>query len=366
MTARSTRIALALAIVAAIVSACAGVLGLRRETGPRAFPHRAHVTAGVPCTKCHATIPLDDGRSLHIPDDAACASCHTKPHSAVAGADPTKRPCLECHAAVGALDALADAREHLVFDHKPHLADARGNCMRCHVNVADGDDHMRPPMAQCFKCHEHEAQQDARQCSACHRGLEDATTLPQSHLQHDGDWLREHGTRAASAGDLCQTCHRERFCADCHGKTVAVLPATAKFADPFAPSVHRAGFQARHALEARAEPGACATCHRTERCVGCHTTKGITGDGKRSPHPTNWVGPVASDNQHGREARRDPAACASCHDGAGQTLCVKCHSVGGVGGNPHPPGFNSKLPLYAMPCRLCHPVGSSVPTARMR
>jgi hypothetical protein len=137
-----------------------------------------------------------------------------------------------------------------------------------------------------------------------------------------------------------------------------VLPATAKFADPFAASVHRRDFIARHALEAKSEPGACASCHAPERCASCHIAKGIAGDGRRSPHGAGWVGPAAGDNAHGREARRDPARCAACHDGAGQSLCVGCHKVGGVGGNPHPPGFSSNLPAAAMPCRLCHPIGS--------
>ena len=70
------------------------------------------------------------------------------------------------------------------------------------------------------------------------------------------------------------------------------------------------------------------------------------------------VGPTPADNAHVREARRDPTACASCHDGAGQSLCVGCHQVGGVGGSPHPPGWSSRVPLSAMPCRLCHPIGS--------
>jgi hypothetical protein len=85
---------------------------------------------------------------------------------------------------------------------------------------------------------------------------------------------------------------------------------------------------------------------------------GVAGESRRSPHPPGWVGPAPGDNAHGREARRDPTACASCHDGAGQRLCVGCHQVGGVGGNPHPPGWSSRVSLSAMPCRLCHPIGS--------
>jgi hypothetical protein len=333
------------------LAACAGVLGLRRS-GPQPFPHRKHVLANVSCTDCHGKLDHDDGRELHVPTDASCTTsgCHAKPH------DPG--PCLNCHATPEALGQLAEARDHLDFDHARHLPRTNGNCMRCHSGVSEGDDHLRPAMATCFKCHDHEAQQDARQCNACHKNLENGSESPATHLAHDGDWVHEHGVRAASSADLCQTCHTEKFCASCHGVTVAALPATLHFADPFTPSVHRAGFAARHSLEAKSDPGACQQCHQPSRCVTCHVAKGVAGSGRLSPHPPGWVGITAAESQHGREARRDPAACASCHGGAGEALCVSCHKVGGVGGNPHPPGFSSRVPMTAMPCRMCHAVGS--------
>ena len=338
-------------LVCIALAACAGVLGLRKS-GPTAFPHRKHVTAGVGCTRCHVGLDKDDGKSLHVPDDASCASegCHVKPH------DP--RPCLGCHASEGALATLADARDHMKFDHARHAPRANNNCMRCHTNVSSGDDHLRPPMANCFRCHDHEADRDGRKCDACHKDLETSGEMPSSHLAHDGDWLREHGTRAASSSDLCQSCHSERFCASCHGKTVAALPAQQKFDNPFTASVHRAGFASRHALEAKADPGACQTCHQPDRCIACHTAKNVAGPERLSPHPAGWVGLTASENLHGREARRDPAACASCHGGAGEVLCVQCHKVGGVGGSPHPPGWSSRVSLGEMPCRMCHPIGA--------
>ncbi|HEU4727789.1 MAG TPA: hypothetical protein VFT22_07875 [Kofleriaceae bacterium] len=340
-----------LAVIGALagLAACAGVLGLRGSE-PRPFPHRRHLLAGVACTRCHVELARDDGRRLHLPDDASCvAECHRRPHDT--------RPCTSCHGGAAALAALAEARDHLRFDHGKHLPRVNGNCVRCHVGVSEGDSRLRPPMASCFRCHDHDAERDGRQCDACHRDLEASGELPATHLAHDGDWLREHGTRAASSADACQSCHGERFCAGCHGVTTAVLPSTQQLANPFVASVHRAGFVARHALEAKADPGACQTCHQPERCLTCHASRGVAGADLRSPHPPGWVGITPAQNQHGREARRDPAACAGCHGGAGEKLCVQCHAVGGIGGNPHPAGWSSRLPLSAMPCRLCHPIG---------
>ena len=342
------------ALLLVFIAACASVLGFK--TRPTFFPHRKHVLAGVPCTKCHAGIDKDDGTALHIPDDDSCKSCHTKPHD--------DHPCLGCHAPDGALGELAESRDHLTFNHGKHLPRAKGNCMRCHIGVAEGDERMRPPMVACFNCHD--TDRDARKCDGCHKNLEVSGEVPQTHLAHDGDWLHEHGRRAASSGDACQSCHSERYCASCHGVTVAALPSQLHFADPFTPSVHRAGFSSRHALEAKADPGACQTCHQPDRCVTCHISKGVAGLDRANPHPPGWVGLTAGDSEHGRAARQDPAACAACHGGAGETLCVQCHKVGGVGGTIHPPGWSSNVPLSSMPCRMCHPIGSMPPVGAAR
>jgi hypothetical protein len=328
-----------------VLVSCAGILGLR-ATSERPFPHRRHLLGGVSCTTCHAGIERAGERGpLHLPDDETCLGCHAPPH--------TEGSCTGCHTDPTTAPSVAASREHLRFEHARHVgAVARGNCVRCHVGVAEGDDRMRPSMATCFRCHDHEGDQAARRCNACHVDLAEEGTLPATHLAHDGDFLREHGVRAASSGDLCQTCHKEQFCAGCHAAKAPMVPARLRVADPFSPGLHRAGFAARHALEAKSDPGACVTCHRPERCQACHSERGVATGG--SPHPAGWVGLTSAENLHGRAARRDPLSCASCHGGAGEALCVGCHKVGGVGGSPHPPGWSSRQSFETLPCRLCH------------
>ena len=335
--------------------ACAGVLGLR-PPGRQPFPHRAHVLAGASCTSCHRGAErAGDQGPLHLPDDASCVGCHAKPHDT--------RPCLGCHGGEWtALDA-AQAREHLRFDHGRHQATTRGNCVRCHAGIQEAGQRLRPAMAVCLSCHQHKDQFRLRDCERCHVDLEAERTPPQSHMVHDVDFVRQHGAQAGSSADLCGTCHTERSCAACHGVSVPALPARLSFDDPTRASVHRAGFASRHAIEAAAQPGACATCHQPEACQGCHRDRRIAalpgegGAAPASPHPPGWVGLARSDNEHGRAARRDPVACASCHGGAGEALCVSCHKVGGVGGSIHPPGFSSRQSLTDLPCRLCHAGG---------
>jgi hypothetical protein len=58
---------------------------------------------------------------------------------------------------------------------------------------------------------------------------------------------------------------------------------------------------------------------------------------------------------HGTAARRDIVSCAACHADGTSGNCVTCHATGQFGGNPHPPGFKSRLNRTGAPvCRLCH------------
>jgi hypothetical protein len=333
-------------------AACAEILGLH-PAGRRPFEHRAHVLKGISCNRCHAGVAsAGDEGPLHLPTTADCVSCHEKPHDT--------RDCSGCHGLPGARAGAAFARESLRFEHKTHVPRLNGNCARCHVDIETGADTIRPRMATCGSCHEHQAQLASNNCDPCHVNLRDEGSKPDDHLIHGGNFLREHGVRAASDRQICASCHAERFCTGCHGVTVPGLPERLKFDDPRGAGVHRAGFKARHPEEARGDPGLCMTCHAVNVCKDCHAREKVAArSGARgSPHPAGWLGLPGSPNEHGRAAWRDPEICAGCHSGAGEALCVGCHKVGGVGGNPHNASFNSrKQPKTARPCRLCHSPG---------
>jgi hypothetical protein len=347
---RAAKAALLLAL-AVLLAACAGLLGIRRESSEHAFEHRAHAVKGIVCVECHKGMQTagEEG-PLHLPGTDKCLQCHTKPHDS--------RACASCHGTTHAREENELARRHLRFTHQKHLPAVGGQCVPCHVAAGEvAQSRMRPPMAQCFGCHKHQDQWRVRDCDSCHVDLPAERVRPDSHVVHEGDFVREHGVRAASARDLCATCHQEGFCASCHGVTVPVLPWRLAFDSPRLTGLHRAGFRSRHADEARAAPGLCTTCHASERfCADCHAEKKVASGGSQpgaSPHPPNWV--RASGGEHGRAARMDPASCASCHGGAGEALCVGCHKVGGPGGNPHGPGFASALDKERdQPCSACH------------
>jgi predicted CXXCH cytochrome family protein len=337
-------------VLALLLAACAGVLGLRREPS-HPFEHRAHVLKGVGCLDCHQGVAeAGEKDPLHFPKTADCVGCHTKPHDA--------RTCDNCHGESHVRGGAELARVHLKFEHRTHMPAAQGDCVRCHVEIGvEKPEALRPKMAICFGCHQHEDQWRTRDCDGCHVELAAEDTLPSSHLVHSGDFIREHGVRAASSRDLCSSCHSERYCAGCHGVGVVPgLPARLAFDNVRLTGLHRAGFRARHSIEAKAQSGLCTTCHSERSCFDCHTSLGVAGDNaKKSPHPAGWLTTSRGGGQHGTQARLDPFSCASCHGGAGEQLCVDCHRVGGPGGNPHGRGFEStKDKLVDVPCRLCH------------
>jgi hypothetical protein len=335
-------------IASVVLAACAGVLGLKRRDMARPFEHRRHTTAGINCLECHAGVTkAGEDDPLHLPDQATCVRCHQKPHDT--------RACDLCHGDPATRGSALMARRHLRFEHRTHLKGLSGQCVPCHTSAGVRDaTSLRPAMAACFGCHEHKDQWRVRECGGCHHDLPSEHVRPESHLVHDGDFLREHGIRAAAVKDLCATCHAESFCASCHGVTVPALPWRFSFDTPKLGRLHPAGFLTRHPEEARVQPGICASCHVERFCADCHADRIVaSGTGARNPHPPNWV--RARGGEHGRAARLDPLSCASCHGGAGEMLCVGCHKVGAPGGNPHPPGYSSTLDkVRDVPCRLCH------------
>ncbi|MBX3232503.1 MAG: hypothetical protein KIT84_16130 [Labilithrix sp.] len=339
---------LALLASCCLLAACAGVLGIKPRNMARPFEHRAHSNAGVDCLTCHAGVGrAGDEGPLHLPETATCIGCHTRPHDT--------RTCSGCHGDHRTREEVRLARTHLSFAHDRHVPTLGGQCVPCHAAAGKTEQaSLRPPMAQCFGCHEHKDQWQTRECSACHVDLPRELARPSSHVFHEGDFVREHGIRAASARDLCATCHAEPFCASCHGVTAPVLPWRLAFDRPSLTGLHRAGFRQRHADEARASPGLCTTCHTGgTSCAECHEGRQLAAGTGRSPHPPGWV--RARGGEHGRAARMNPLSCATCHGGSGEALCVGCHRVGGPGGNPHGPGFASSLDAQRdQPCRQCH------------
>jgi hypothetical protein len=324
------------------------------------FPHVVHLVSlrcgepGTPacltCASCHAPVPASGSSArepIASPPADRCSGCHGS--DTARALEASRRPAL----------APEPAAHAIRFAHESHLASPaiRGQCVPCHSGAVSSTSELFPPMAQCLSCHEHRAQFEQNECAPCHDARDVARLRPQSFMDHDRDWPGRHGSEARQNEALCGVCHSQVECNDCHdlGQTLSLEQRTPEAIER--ERVHPADFMTRHALEAASQPVRCLTCHTVATCDGCHAERGVSAQSQSpfNPHPPGWVGGnPGSRDFHGRAARRDIVSCASCHDQGPATNCIRCHSVGGPGGNPHPRGWRSARSESASMCRYCH------------
>lgn len=325
------------------------------------FSHALHAEQDVACESCHqgleraATLAP---RATHVPTKAACAECHDVKDQAA---------CKTCHrdpAHPGKLARRAPT-PRLRFSHQQHLA--RGTaCVSCHGGVmvsASLDQLPRPAMrADCFACHNHLEDYRKLSCTNCHASLRDFPLRAISQFNHEGNFIEEHARPASAQPELCASCHRQPFCADCHSRRAAVLPELKHAERADREFIHRGDWISRHAIVGRGDIPSCTRCHSLKSCDRCHSERGVSATAGaaaragRSPHAPDWMTP-GSPNGHGLEARRHIVECASCHDQGPKSNCVRCHrasSQGGLGINPHPPGWEARGQRDKQMCRFCH------------
>lgn len=332
-------------LVSAVAAACSTYTPLR-------FPHAKHL-AGVECgvegkpkclscNNCH-TVSKDD-RAHRLPDEVMCSSCHKNDGNTIEA-------------------VLANVPERtagkIIFNHDEHLAmnQIQGQCVTCHSGVVKASGANLPAMSDCFSCHEHQEQWNAGTCGPCHARADLARSMPQTFLRHDQSFMRHHGTLAKEEKQLCQSCHEQSQCAACHDLAQDLSIERRQPERVERNFVHRGDFMVRHAIEAQEQPAKCVRCHTVDTCDSCHVARGVSANraNSRNPHPVGWVTSDSNSRSlHGRESKRDVLLCASCHDQGPATNCIRCHKVGGFGGNPHPNGWKSTQSKASGMCRYCH------------
>jgi hypothetical protein len=346
---RSASLSLLL-LVAAVV--CAAALAACTDRADSRFPHQVHLAeleCGKPgkpnclnCNSCHAVSKRD--RSHKLPPGQICAECHRD----------------ESHDILAVLETKpVRVSGSIHFDHDQHLAmgPIQGQCVPCHAGVVKAGQPTLPAMTQCLSCHEHQEEWDRGVCTPCHAATDLRRTMPQTFLRHDQGFARRHGVLAQQQENLCQACHSQSSCDDCHDITQNLSVERRRPEAIERNFVHRGDFMVRHAIEAESQPSRCMRCHTVETCDACHVARGVSANrvGGRNPHPPGWVGTNPDSRSfHGREARRDILSCAGCHEQGPATNCIRCHKVGAFGGNPHPGGWRSTQSEGSGMCRYCH------------
>lgn len=257
---------------------------------------------------------------------------------------------------------------NLIFSHQQHEGQHVA-CESCHAGISEAAlatrEHL-PPMRVCLACHE--GGRAPTSCGACHPTdrsgrlkveLESGTLIPGRQnplaLGHGLKFELQHGTRAAIDRPSCDACHAERDCQGCHDSLAKPL------------STHPNDFLSLHRAAARNDSNRCASCHRLQSfCAACHERAGVgpdadpslrSGDERVHPPPATWVNTLGP-GHHAVAASRDLGRCASCHR---EESCIACHSdrAGAqTASSPHPPGFGSRCRDFARrndrPCLKCH------------
>lgn len=338
---------------------------------PLIFSHAKHMKRGATCASCHAGAPtsqsaLDD----LLPTEAACRACHPIDRSQPTKAATPVAACAGCHVGYtpgGVVARVYLTPSPIKFDHRAH---ATQTCESCHGDMRTIDfatTAQLPTMASCLTCHTNGSEQ--RHCSDCHYtrtgGLIE-TTFPHGTLvpqrgglgdEHGPLFSRDHRQQASRSDATCGACHDKSECLDCHQGAVKPL------------DFHQGNYLLVHATEAKRGRPDCSACHRAQTfCVACHERSGIgtrgssefnSRDDRQRFHPTGWSSAGQGPNLHGPAARRGVTACASCHR---EEDCLECHSAqsGALGVSPHPAGWRGSLRCKMLDrgnrrmCLRCH------------
>jgi hypothetical protein len=302
------------------------------------------------CESCH---DIESARKGEKTDPAAsCHTCHP-------GFDPTVRMA----------PAKVDVpTANLRFNHKVHV-DKKVECATCHGAMTDvqlASRQQLPKMATCFECHDGTVASKA--CATCHPTQPASgrlqLTFPSGVLRpmqgnplgldHGPRYEFTHGNRASVDRQTCMSCHAESDCQSCHDALQKPL------------SVHPNDYLTLHPVQARQDTARCSSCHRMQSfCAACHERTGVGMDADRSLRPRNvkvhpdyntWV-EVPGPQHHGIVASRDLQQCASCHR---EESCMSCHSARSERRqvNPHPDGFGAMCKRAASAndraCLKCH------------
>ncbi|MBI3179990.1 MAG: hypothetical protein HYZ27_10040 [Deltaproteobacteria bacterium] len=348
---RLLRLVPALAVLFA--GACAWWMSGRREPPPSdklTFNHALHSEAGVACADCHGEVAgsTDAAQSFHAKEEK-CLECHERDN------------CGMCHSDVKLRTSRGADERIFAFAHKNHVPRAQGDCARCHIDVATTTAlpvHI-PSMEECGSCHNHAEDLAQASCLGCHPSLRSMPLRALAQLDHGGDWMSRHGMLSRSEGAACLQCHSQATCSECHSSVAPAVGARLFPEQVERTLLHRGDFVSTHPIEARADGDLCLRCHGASFCVSCHQASGLTQDASviRNPHPPGYALPGGA-AFHGTDARLRIETCAACHDQGAASVCVECHRVGGVGGNPHPGGWAKRHPESQVKnnamCRTCH------------
>ena len=295
------------------------------------FNHKLHAARGYACALCHTTADTSAGpvTRVDLPMMASCLGCHD-------GKQATAR-CSACHITepdgrlktklVSVSTMAAGGTGPLVPSGSLRGIDEHGPTFRRDHAQAGRDE------KYCLSCHRR------NECIDCHGGVVRPPDI------HPSDYVSLHAVDARRNTPDCSACHRtQSFCVGCHQRSgVAADPEGGLLGrranNPFGTgtgvkSFHPPGWArdpggavittprpASHSLAAKQNIRACASCHREESCLTCHSADPLRAptipSPRISPHGPNF----ASTARCRFLAARNKRVCRKCHTPGPELSC---------------------------------------------
>jgi len=109
-------------------------------------------------------------------------------------------------------------------------------------------------------------------CTECHETEEDSIIF--ERYDHTVYFSNKHGHEASRSARVCNMCHRQSFCNDCHVARTELKPSIKNQTDTYRRMPHRGDYLTRHRIDGRIDPTPCFRCHgnpkSSQTCVRCH------------------------------------------------------------------------------------------------
>ncbi len=110
-------------------------------------------------------------------------------------------------------------------------------------------------------------------CGECHSDISAGTLKSYAAFKHSTVFVKQHGFYAKQGQNLCASCHKPAFCAECHSRRPELNPSTRNADRPDRMAPHRGDYTLQHRIDGRIDPGSCVRCHGNRasgQCRGCH------------------------------------------------------------------------------------------------
>jgi len=109
-------------------------------------------------------------------------------------------------------------------------------------------------------------------CTECHETEEDSIIF--ERYDHTVYFSNKHGHEASRSGRVCNMCHQQSFCNDCHVTRTELKPSIKNQTGTYRRMPHRGDYLTRHRIDGRIDPTPCFRCHgnpkSSQTCVRCH------------------------------------------------------------------------------------------------